>query len=66
MSRRRAVRDERLVEIELTDAGRALRQQVDQVPRRIVRATGLTEPDLIALLGTLNRITDTIHQQKEQ
>jgi len=36
------------------------------VPRRIVRATGLTEPDLIALLGTLNRITDTIHQLKEQ
>jgi len=39
VTRQRAARDERLVEIELTGAGRALRQRVDQVPRRIVRAT---------------------------
>jgi DNA-binding MarR family transcriptional regulator len=64
--RRRAARDERLVEVELTDAGRQLRERVDEVPRRIVRATGLTEPELIALRGTLNRITELIHQQKER
>ncbi|MGW4465880.1 MarR family winged helix-turn-helix transcriptional regulator [Micromonospora sp. NBC_01796] len=66
VTRRRAARDERLVEIELTGAGRALRQRVEQVPRRIVRATGLTGPDLVALRGTLNQITQLIHQQKEQ
>ncbi|RKR87161.1 MarR family transcriptional regulator [Micromonospora pisi] len=66
VTRRRASRDERLVEIELTGAGRALRQRVEQVPRRIVRATGLTEGDLVALRGTLNQITQLIHEQKEQ
>lgn len=66
LTRRRAARDERLVEIELTETGRALRDRVEQVPRRIVRATGLDERDLVALRGTLNQITQLIHQQKEQ
>lgn len=66
VTRRRAVRDERLVEVELTGAGRDLRQRVKPVPRRIVRATGLTGPDLVAFRGTLNQITELIHHQKEQ
>ncbi|WBB67303.1 MarR family transcriptional regulator [Micromonospora sp. WMMD812] len=64
--RRRAADDERRVEVALTDAGRALRQRVDDVPARIARATGLTAAELVALRDTLTRVTETIHQQKEQ
>ncbi|MEU6203592.1 MarR family transcriptional regulator [Micromonospora musae] len=64
--RRRSTRDERRVEVELTDAGRALRQQVEDVPRRIAGATGLSETELVAVRDTLTRVAETIHRQKEQ
>ncbi|RLP86512.1 MULTISPECIES: MarR family winged helix-turn-helix transcriptional regulator [unclassified Micromonospora] len=64
--RRRSARDERRVEVGLTEQGRALRQQVDEIPLRIARATGLDLADLVALRDTLTRVTDTIHRQKEQ
>ncbi|MEU5564527.1 MarR family winged helix-turn-helix transcriptional regulator [Micromonospora musae] len=64
--RRRSTRDERRVEVELTDAGRALRQQVEDVPRRIAGATGLSETELVAVRDTLARVAETIHRQKEQ
>ncbi|MER7443067.1 MarR family winged helix-turn-helix transcriptional regulator [Micromonospora avicenniae] len=64
--RRRSTRDERRVEVELTDAGRALRQRVEDVPLRIARATGLSEAELVALRDTLTRVTETVHRQKEQ
>ncbi|MEV4657573.1 MarR family transcriptional regulator [Micromonospora sp. NPDC049301] len=64
--RRRSARDERRVEVGLTEQGRALRQQVDEIPLRIARATGLDVSELVALRDTLSRVTDTIHRQKEQ
>ncbi|MEV5691480.1 MarR family winged helix-turn-helix transcriptional regulator [Micromonospora globbae] len=64
--RRRSTRDERRVEVELTDAGRALRDRVADVPARVAVSTGLTEADLVALRDTLTRVTETIHRQKEQ
>ncbi|MEV4497661.1 MarR family transcriptional regulator [Micromonospora arborensis] len=64
--RRRSARDERRVEVGLTEQGRALRQQVDEVPLQIARATGLGITELVALRDTLTRVTDTIHRQKEQ
>ncbi|TYC03404.1 MarR family transcriptional regulator [Micromonospora sp. WP24] len=64
--RRRSTRDERRVEVELTDAGRALRQQVEDVPRRIAGATGLSETELVAVRDTLTRVAETIHRQKDQ
>ncbi|RKN18795.1 MarR family transcriptional regulator [Micromonospora musae] len=64
--RRRSTRDERRVEVELTDAGRALRRQVEDVPRRIAGATGLSETELVAVRDTLTRVAETIHRQKEQ
>ncbi|TDC36999.1 MarR family transcriptional regulator [Micromonospora sp. 15K316] len=64
--RRRSTRDERRVEVELTDAGRALRRQVEDVPLRIARATGLSENELVALRDTLTQVTETVHRQKEQ
>ncbi|MEV1330171.1 MarR family transcriptional regulator [Micromonospora costi] len=64
--RRRSARDERRVEVELTDAGRALRERMEDVPLRLARATGLTGAELVALRDTLTRVTETIHRQKEQ
>lgn len=64
--RRRSVRDERRVEVGLTEQGRALREQLCDVPLRIAQATGLGLGELVALRDTLTRVTDTIHRQKEQ
>lgn len=64
--RRRSARDERRVEVGLTEQGRALRQQVDEIPLQIARATGLDIAELVALRDTLTRVTDTIQRQKEQ
>ncbi|WP_406078871.1 MarR family winged helix-turn-helix transcriptional regulator [Micromonospora sp. NBC_00858] len=64
--RRRSARDERRVEVGLTEQGRALRQQLCDVPLRIAQATGLGIDELVALHDTLTRVTDTIHRQKEQ
>lgn len=66
VARRRSARDERRVEVGLTEQGRALRQQVDHVPMCIAQATGLGITELVALRDTLNQVTDTIHRQKEQ
>jgi DNA-binding MarR family transcriptional regulator len=67
VSRTRSARDERVVEVGLTPAGRELREQVRDVPRQVVAATGLTGPELLALRDTLHRITEAVHhpQQKE-
>ncbi|MFC0504533.1 MarR family winged helix-turn-helix transcriptional regulator [Micromonospora costi] len=64
--RRRSARDERRVEVELTDAGRALRERMEDVPLRLARATGLTAAELVDLRDTLIQVTETIHRQKEQ
>ncbi|MEU7922715.1 MarR family winged helix-turn-helix transcriptional regulator [Micromonospora zamorensis] len=64
--RRRSARDERRVEVGLTEQGRALREQLCDVPLRIALATGLDIDELVALRDTLTRVTDTIHRQKEQ
>ncbi|MFE9690003.1 MarR family winged helix-turn-helix transcriptional regulator [Micromonospora sp. NPDC005806] len=64
--RARSARDERRVEVSLTEQGRALRERMDEVPRRVARATGLAEAELVALRDTLTRVTETIHRQKEQ
>ncbi|MFI6822603.1 MarR family winged helix-turn-helix transcriptional regulator [Micromonospora sp. NPDC050187] len=62
--RRRAARDERRVEVELTDAGRALREPACDVPHRVAASTGLTLDELVALRDTLTRVTETIHRHK--
>lgn len=66
LTRRRAARDERTVEVELTEAGRSLRRRVEAVPRRVARATGLSEEDLVALRDTLTQISETVRSQKEK
>ncbi|GAB3811051.1 MarR family winged helix-turn-helix transcriptional regulator [Micromonospora zhanjiangensis] len=65
VTRQRSARDERSVEVGLTAAGRALRDRVESVPRRVAAATGLTLDELVALRDTLTRITGAIHQQRD-
>ncbi|MGC4805820.1 MarR family winged helix-turn-helix transcriptional regulator [Micromonospora sp. DT233] len=64
--RARSARDERRVEVGLTDTGRALRERMGDVPLRVALATGLTEAELVGLRDTLTRVTETIHRRKEQ
>lgn len=64
--RTRSATDERRVEVGLTAQGRALRERMNEVPRQVACATGLTEAELVALRDTLTRVTETIHRQKEQ
>ncbi|KOX06927.1 MarR family transcriptional regulator [Micromonospora sp. NRRL B-16802] len=66
VARRRSARDERRVEVGLTEQGRVLREQLCDVPLRVAQATGLSLDELVALRDTLTRVTDTIHRQKEQ
>ena len=64
--RNRSARDERRVEVGLTERGRDLRRRMDGVPMRIACATGLTEAELVGMRDTLTRVTETIHRHKEQ
>ena len=65
--RRRSARDERRVEVGLTEQGRALRRAALRRARcGSPLATGLGLDELVALRDTLTRVTDTIHRQKEQ
>lgn len=55
ITRTRSQADERVVELRLTDKGRALRQQAESVPACILAATGL---DLKQLANLKNELTD--------
>ncbi|MEU2286500.1 MarR family transcriptional regulator [Streptomyces sp. NPDC013178] len=55
--RERSARDERSVEVRLTDEGVALRDRALEVPRRIVTATGLDIAEIGALRERLDQLT---------
>ena len=54
LERARSDEDERVVRVTLTDAGRALRRQAEQVPGRVAERTGMTPSELA-------RIRDDLH-----
>ncbi|MET0863264.1 MAG: MarR family transcriptional regulator [Nakamurella sp.] len=56
LTRRRASQDERLLSVELTDAGAALRDQALGVPPAVVQRLGMTVAELQALHGALTRV----------
>ncbi|MFE9440861.1 MarR family winged helix-turn-helix transcriptional regulator [Streptomyces sp. NPDC006602] len=58
--RERSVRDERSVEVRLTDAGVAMREPALQVPRRIFQATGFDLDELRELRERLDQLTSTL------
>ncbi|MHB9861327.1 MarR family winged helix-turn-helix transcriptional regulator [Streptomyces sp. YIM S03343] len=58
--RERSVRDERSVEVRLTERGAALRERALEVPRRIVAATGVPASEIGDLKERLDLLTRTL------
>ncbi|MFI5680550.1 MarR family winged helix-turn-helix transcriptional regulator [Streptomyces cellulosae] len=58
--RERSVRDERSVEVRLTEEGVALRERAVRVPRRIAAATGFDLDEIRDLRERLDRLTSTL------
>lgn len=56
ISRRRSTDDERLLVVELTDAGRALRDEAEKIPYAVVERLGLPVAELEALNASLGRV----------
>ncbi len=55
--RERSARDERSVEVHLTEEGTALRERAQRVPQRIMAATGFELDELRDLHARLDRLT---------
>ncbi|MER5430742.1 MarR family transcriptional regulator [Streptomyces sp. NPDC002588] len=58
--RERSARDERSVEVRLTDEGAELRERALQVPRRIVSATGFDLAEIGELRDRLDQLTGAL------
>ena len=58
--RERSARDERSVEVRLTDEGVALRERALDVPRRILGATGFDIDEIRALRERLDQLTGAL------
>ncbi|WP_394433531.1 MarR family winged helix-turn-helix transcriptional regulator [Streptomyces sp. SGAir0957] len=58
--RERSARDERSVNVTLTDAGAALKERAAEVPRSIARATGFELAEIEDLRRRLNRLTEAL------
>lgn len=58
--RERSARDERSVEVRLTEEGTALRTRALQVPRRIAYATGFDTAEVRALRARLDELTSAL------
>jgi DNA-binding MarR family transcriptional regulator len=56
ITRRRNVHDERSLDVELTDAGRALRSRAEAVPAQIVKRLGMPIAELEATRDALTRL----------
>ncbi|PZF85511.1 MarR family winged helix-turn-helix transcriptional regulator [Jiangella anatolica] len=56
VSRRRSADDERLLVVELTDAGRALRAEAEKIPYAIVDRLGMPVSELEDLHASLTRV----------
>ena len=58
--RERSRDDERLVEVTLTDGGRALESRAQCIPERLFSSTGMTERDAADLRDAVRRLTDAL------
>ena len=58
--RERSARDERSVEVRLTEEGAALRESALQVPRRVAAATGFDVDEIRALRTRLDELTTAL------
>ncbi|WP_328363555.1 MarR family transcriptional regulator [Streptomyces sp. NBC_00445] len=64
--RERSARDERSVEVRLTEDGTALRERALKVPRRIGAATGFDLDEIRELRERLDRLTTELDRAVEQ
>jgi len=58
VARRRSTADERVLVIELTEAGRALRAEAEQIPQRIAASLGMDADRLVSLRTALHAVTE--------
>jgi DNA-binding MarR family transcriptional regulator len=58
--RERSARDERSVEVRLTEEGAALRERATRVPQRVMAATGFAPAELQDLHSRLDRLTGAL------
>ncbi len=58
ITRRRRAEDERVLDVELTEAGRALRARAEQVPPTVIERLGIEVPRLEALHAALTEVID--------
>ncbi|OBF56015.1 MarR family winged helix-turn-helix transcriptional regulator [Mycolicibacterium monacense] len=63
--RQRSRSDERQVEIDLTDAGRALEERAQCIPEELFRATGLSVDDAEQLRDAVRQLNDVLIHRKE-
>ncbi|MBM9466416.1 MarR family winged helix-turn-helix transcriptional regulator [Nakamurella leprariae] len=63
--RSRSARDGRVVEVALTEQGRAMRAETEHVRREIVACTRLTVDDGMALLSGLHSLTHNLRRSPE-
>jgi DNA-binding MarR family transcriptional regulator len=61
VTRERRPDDERSVQIALTDAGKAMRPQADDIPTQLACAVGLDQRAYKELLATLKRLTASVN-----
>lgn len=60
ITRARSDGDERSVRVALTPAGSELRQRAEEIPDRVRCSTELDFDELVALRGTLDRLTEVV------
>lgn len=56
LTRHRASADERQLEVDLTDAGRALRAEAEKIPYQVVEELGMSLDELASLHAALSRV----------
>lgn len=61
LTRRRSTTDERLLVVELTESGKALRAEAEKIPPAVVERLGIGVPELMDLHRALTRVTDAVH-----
>ncbi|WP_327115171.1 MarR family transcriptional regulator [Nocardia sp. NBC_01730] len=63
VERHRSAADERRVDIQLTERGRALRAEAGDIPAEMAEAIGLSPDEFLALRETLRRLTHSLMSQ---
>ena len=65
LTRQRSATDERMLVVELTDAGRALRAEAEKIPPAVVERLGMDVPELLALHEALARVIAAVDRMPD-